>query len=963
MVDDQDGGGSSLDVLTDELPSLPASSPGRSESGDTPDRARLPLAVGSLMLLLLGLLGWAFGSAEAKAAGFVLFALIGFGSACVIGIRRVRWPALAFSAPLGLAFVLLMGFVLVEAKVWPAGTPLFAIAVAIAAAMHLSEVARALGARLPLHRSRRPVLSSVESAPMPSEGPESGSGSPKHAAAPAPVPADSPDGSNGLALPTDEPVRLNRLKVATLALVIAGLAICLLTATTMQNFVPHGLGAVLTALPVVWYIGIAIVIAGVVVGIVASGWVAGVAVTALQLAVTLTPAIMFALPRYSWTFKHIGITKYVLFHGAVNPTVDIYQSWPGLFAGVAWVCHAVGIHDPTPIARWWPAVIDVAVLLAVQRLAFRILGDVRRSWLAAALVVVGNMIGQDYFSPQAAGFLISIAVFAAVYRRRSELRRLEAVEWVTVIGLVIAVVVTHQLSPYMIGAATTVLAVFGFCRSRLVPVASFVLAGGWALLHFNIVRRYFNFKQFGDLTTNVLTKGFIAAGVHKGPMIRLDSYAMAVDAGIIGILALLVLLQRRDKLHLAIAICAASGSGLFVANSYGNEGAFRVVMFALPWLAILASDWNAATAPRLYWLPAISLPLLLGTYLIADWGLDFMTVMRPGDLAAEQAFEMSAPAGSKLFILGNGYLPAKTTYRYDIFKFRNYPYIVTNPHLSPNGTLRFSPRESFDTFMANVIPARKRVLHRTAYYVISASAPEAAAQELSLSTASQYAALTQQFLHSADWKVVAHTSTAYLFKLVSFFGDTVRPSILGTAQDGAVLTANRGAWPSLNALRFSYQWESCNEAGTGCLPIPGADHNSLELHAPEIGHRVLVMVRATDSRGLSRQAPSKPSAVVGKPLPPAVIEAPTVVGTPARGGRLIVHVGKWHSPDKLHFLYQWEECTTSTSGCTPLSGRTKANLIMRKAYVGHYIRVVVTGVDQENQPTQVAAVPVGPVAP
>lgn len=941
VTDDQGGSsGSSLATLERERPSHRVAHAKKPGGAVATDRSRQSIAALSLALLAVGLIGWAAGSTPARDAGFVLYALIGFGSAATIGLRSERWSSLAFSAPLGLTFVLLVGFVLVETRTWSAGVPLFAVAVAVAACTQLWELARPLD--LPFLR-REP-----ETPPDDETAKNGDATNPDTAVLEAVGEAARPD---------------RRLMAITFGLAGAGIIMCLAEAFLLHPFVPRGSGGILLALSPVWYVGLALIIASVVVGLVASGWVAGVAVATLQLALTLTPAIVYALPRYSWTFKHIGVVEYILAHGSVNPGVDIYQSWPALFAGVAWVCHALGIQDPTPIARWWPPVIDLAVLMAVQRLALRVLGNVRRSWLAAAIVVVGNMIGQDYFSPQAAGFLLAIAVFAAVYRRRSEPRGIGIVDWFVIGGIIVTVVVTHQLSPYMIAGATVILALFGLCRSRLVPIASFALAGVWALLHFDTVKRYFNFKQFGDLTTNVLTKGFVAAGVHKGALIRMDSFAIAADAAIIGVLAVVVLIQRRDKLHLAIALCAASGAGLFIANSYGNEGAFRVVMFALPWLAILCADWNATTAPRLRWLPVAALPVLLVTYLVADWGLDFMSAMRPGDLAAEQAFETSAPAGSKLYILGSGYLPAKSTARYDLFKFRNYPYIVTGPHLSPRHPLTFNAASSFDQFMATAIPAKNGVLHRVSYYVISASAPEAAAQELSLASPHQYEALTQQFLHSDDWRLVAHTRTAYLFRLVSFFGDRVRPAIVGLDQDGQRITADRGTWPSLNALHFSYQWELCNQDGKGCVAVTGAVHNSLELHAADIGHRLAVVVRATDSKGRSREALSRMTSIVRNPSPPVNVEPPTLVGVTQRHDRIVIHVGRWRSPDKLQFRYQWEVCASPSSACTVIAGRTKANLILRQGFVGDYVKAVVTATDQESQSTQASSPLVGPVGP
>lgn len=990
MVNDEQGAMTVSSIAVRNRQSTRPRVPTHARAAGVSDRAdptRLPMAVVALALLLMGVVGWACGNSPAKGAGFTLFAVVGFGSACAIAIRRRRWPALAYSIPLGMTVVLLAGFVLVEAKVWSVGVPLFVGILVFAALLNLLEVGRAVGSAVSRSsnarssRSSRPRLSASpgrQSVVLAdggyvadghvSEGQVAGG-----YVAGDYVAGDYAAGDGGV----EEPQRLDlhrRLAAIAFALSGIGLGLCIFGAWLIKNFVPHGPGATLAALPPIWYAGIACVIAAVIVGLIASGWVAGASVVTLQLAVVLTPAIVYSLPRYSWTYKHLGVVEYVLHHGSVHAGADIYQAWPALFAGAAWVCHSVGISNPTVIARWFPTVIDIGLVFAVQRLAVRVLADVRRSWLAAAIVVVGNMIGQDYFSPQAAGFLLAVAIFAAVYRRRGEGRGMEVVDWVVVAGIVVAVALTHQLSPYMIVGATVILAIFGLCRSRLVPVVTLISAGGWALLHIDVVRRYFTFNQFGDVTANALTKGFVSPGIHKSMLIHYDSYAMAIDAGLIGIMALLVLAQRRTIPHLALALCAASGAGLFVANSYGNEGAFRVFMFALPWLAVLCSDWDTATAPRLYWMPVASLPLLLGTYLFADWGLDFMNAVRPGDLQMEQAFEMSAPSGSRLFVLGS-YLPIKTTYRYNLFKYRGYSGIVTTlprsrqlsaskgvRRRSVKQTIKQDAENSFSSFMREDIPHKTKGLRKHKYYVVAGSSSEAAVEELSRVPPAEYKALKSEFLRSGDWAAVAHTKNAELLKLVSLFFDPSRPTISGVAQDGEMLTVDRGTWQSLNPLHFSYQWQLCGVGGTGCTPIPGATHQRLHLRAADVGHRLTVSIKVTDSKGRSSQA-SASTAVVGKPFPPTNVVLPSIQGTAAKGDLLTVHVGKWQSADKLQFNYQWEECSTTTSSCTALGGNTKPFLRLRRSYEGTYISAIVTAVDREGQSTQAAAPRLGPIAP
>src|SRR5919202_1830648 len=43
--------------------------------------------------------------------------------------------------------------------------------------------------------------------------------------------------------------------------------------------------------------------------------------------------------------------------------------------------------------------------------------------------------------------------------------------------------------------------------------------------------------------------------------------------------------------------------------------------------------------------------------------------------------------------------------------------------------------------------------------------------------------------------------------------NTALPTISGTLQDGALLTADRGSWSGSTPLAYSYQWQRCDEAG------------------------------------------------------------------------------------------------------------------------------------------------------
>jgi hypothetical protein len=101
---------------------------------------------------------------------------------------------------------------------------------------------------------------------------------------------------------------------------------------------------------------------------------------------------------------------------------------------------------------------------------------------------------------------------------------------------------------------------------------------------------------------------------------------------------------------------------------------------------------------------------------------------------------------------------------------------------------------------------------------------------------------------------------------------TARPSLSGTAAEGATLTAAAGTWSGTPAIGFS--WLRCDAGGAGCVPVPGATAATYALTAADAGARMRVRVTATQGRSVSSD--SEPSEVVAAG-PPAI--DPRLTGT------------------------------------------------------------------------------------
>jgi hypothetical protein len=78
------------------------------------------------------------------------------------------------------------------------------------------------------------------------------------------------------------------------------------------------------------------------------------------------------------------------------------------------------------------------------------------------------------------------------------------------------------------------------------------------------------------------------------------------------------------------------------------------------------------------------------------------------------------------------------------------------------------------------------------------------------------------------------------------------PTITGSAEVGQKLTATRGTWTG-SPTSFHYIWSRCDADGA-CLTIAGATGKSYLVSLSDIGHTLVVTVRASNAAGTASQA-------------------------------------------------------------------------------------------------------------
>jgi hypothetical protein len=574
--------------------------------------------------------------------------------------------------------------------------------------------------------------------------------------------------------------------VTTLSL--GGLVVVVVAALThMGDPVPAGLFGSLGPGLVV---GLALVVAAAVIALVRGRGLA-VPVVVLGGVVQLAQAITYGVPTVTAAARHIGVVEYIRQFGGTNPSADIFQTWSGLFAGAAWVADVGGIVNTILIAAWVPVLLAFSTTIAVGVLAAHWLPGARRPWIAALLTAMTGSLNTTYFSPQSTGILMSIVILvlatgplrdAAVTTadgsvaakpraRRVGLSRIIAI---TLIGIVLAV--THQISPYLTVAALVMLIVFRMLRPWWLPVVVLVPAVVFAALNGDILGRFLSLAAVGRVLDNVQPPAHDMTVLPKPLVTRLAFDIPAAALVVLGLIALVTVLMRRDRTHWALLATAASPISLLVATNYGQEGVFRVVLFATPWIAILAA---ALPMPAGRFAPvgaflqrgmrpsavrfavagaAVAALVAIGAF--GQTSLDWNRVMTRSQSAATQYYDRTAPAGSVMLLTGSANaVPSNTGARY--FDVGYLSREALGPYPDPTGGY------DAEADLSNV--TRELVVNwsATGYYALVAEPFGAYDERYGYQSDADYQELAAAMASSPYWERVWSSGTTAMYELTA----------------------------------------------------------------------------------------------------------------------------------------------------------------------------------------------------
>jgi hypothetical protein len=486
----------------------------------------------------------------------------------------------------------------------------------------------------------------------------------------------------------------------------------------LEQMTDAGLVSVLPAWSYLAFVPIAAAFALILDGPRPSTWLLATIVIVLVLMLYAAVPLVEGEPRFSPSWRHIGVIDYVTRHGGVDPTLDAYHNWPGLFILASAVAGAVGLTDLTGVALWAPVWFNLLYLPALFVLLDSLTDDRRAVWFGIWLFYLTDWIGQDYFSPQAFGlffFLIVTALLVRWFTARDAAGNGESITagvpvvgrlprpvrtavdrlferepmraemlspggraglmavFLVIFGFTIA---GHQLTPFFAVSSVAALVVLLRVRWPSLPIVMGVMVATWVAFmavafligHFQNVAGYVG--SLSDSFQANLTGRLQGSSGHISVV-----YVRLAFAVVVWLMAGLGVLRRlrAGRWDVTAVALALAPFPLLAVQAYGGEMLLRIYLFSLPFMALLIAF---AFLPRRrdeplqrFGVIVVLLTLtIVPAFMVARYGNERIESFTPGEVAAVEQLYRLAPSNSMLIgVVGD--VPWKNI-RYEEYRYR-----------------------------------------------------------------------------------------------------------------------------------------------------------------------------------------------------------------------------------------------------------------------------------------------------
>jgi hypothetical protein len=538
------------------------------------------------------------------------------------------------------------------------------------------------------------------------------------------------------------------------------------------------------ALPPIWFAALGTLIAG---GVCACwGWrcsgtvMAAYVLGAVVVLFATVPAVA-DVPRYSWVYKHIGVTGFIQANHGPDPSGDIYNRFPGFFTLAAAASKWMGI-GPLAFAGWGEPFFALLSSLLVGALTRTVKRDLRVAAFAALLFTLADWPGQTYFSPQAASFVLALAVILIALRGLppgqtlsklpATLSKLRALArdakpsplWSTrastaaIVALDAIAVPTHQLTPYILLLQFGLLIVIGAVRGRWQFLVMAVITVGYTIANFSYLNHNYGLLTSLDPLSNLQVAGGFGATAHAGIP---EAHGGAFVGVVLVILALcaawrIARVGGGSRIVVPLLLVAAP-VGILVGQRYGGEATIRAYLFSLPWQAALIAAGVLTVRRRLVRTAGAAVICLVVTagFIPAFYGADGLNIFPSDEVAASAYLYSHAPSGSVLVLAAPDF-PTNVNFRYPLIDDSKPP-LVTTP--------QFGHRELGSADVPAVASAILR--NGTSDFLVFATSESRAARWAELAPAGALQRLEGAVASSPDFRLWYRNPDVRIYELVS----------------------------------------------------------------------------------------------------------------------------------------------------------------------------------------------------
>jgi hypothetical protein len=323
--------------------------------------------------------------------------------------------------------------------------------------------------------------------------------------------------------------------------------------------------------------------------------------------------------------------------------------------------------------------------------------------------------------------------------------------------LTAALVTIHPLTTLVLLTALMLLVLTRVTPFRELPWIGAILAVLWLLTAaraFVVENAGTILDDFGQVGASVdasMSKGIHAAEAQR--IVSLAGRAGLATLVLAAVAGYLVRARRRER-ETTPAVLAIAPLVIFVVSSYGGEAAFRVYLFALPFLAYFAATACIALARWRRW-DTIAAGALTGVLLIAFlfgyFGKEAWAHFEPGEVRAAALMYADARPGS-LVVEGTRSYPREFVYIPNI----TYVDLANEPARSATDVLAH-PADVLANWLADPRYPRS--------YVIITSSQEAESDALGYLPPGALARVENALLADPRFKTLYHDEHASLFTL------------------------------------------------------------------------------------------------------------------------------------------------------------------------------------------------------